>query len=256
MTLLLPDEVLSALPKLKEFLKTIGINPDNIKDSNLFLCAFVHKSYASDFKENYAHNERLEFLGDSILWSIIAKQLFLDFPQMAESVMTLYKIALVREETLAIVAKKIGLNNSIFISKWEEKNNGREKASIISDALESLIGYLAIDMGYDVAQKFVLKYIYSEIDSLSISVKSHKTMAQEYIQKQYKQIPIYKDYEEKKDDKNNVLVYRSEIQIEEWVLAIGFWTNKKKAQEDAARSFCEHENLTSSWKWSIKKYYS
>lgn len=86
-----------------------------------FLCAFVHKSYASDFKEPYLHNERLEFVGDAALGAVIAKALFLNFPWMQESTMTLYKIALVREETLAEVAQKIWLNQQIFISKGEEK---------------------------------------------------------------------------------------------------------------------------------------
>lgn len=86
---------------------SIGIQVSDLSDQELLLCAFVHKSYAADFKESYHHNERLEFVGDAVLGSVIAKALFLDFPQMQESTMTLYKIALVREETLAEVAKKI-----------------------------------------------------------------------------------------------------------------------------------------------------
>lgn len=246
MNLSFPKEVYNALPQLKEYIKTLEINPGFIKNKDLFLCAFVHKSYASDFKELYDHNERLEFVWDAILGSIIAKKLFLTFPEMSEAQMTLYKIALVREETLSIVAKKISLNNQLFISKWEERNNWREKASITSDALESLIWYLALDIGYETAEDFVLRYIYTEINNLSISVKSYKTTAQESIQKLYKKIPIYKDSEEEYDDKHNVVRFRSEIIVNNSVVAVGFWTNKKKAQEDAAKNYCE--SLTSSWK--------
>jgi len=246
MNLKFPKEVYKDVPKLKEYIKTLGIDPAWIKDQDLFLCAFVHKSYASDFKELYDHNERLEFVWDAILGSIIAKKLFLTFPEMSEAEMTLYKIALVREETLSIVAKKIALNKQLFISKWEERNNGREKASITSDALESLIWYLALDIWYDVAEKFVLEYVYTEINNLSISVKSYKTTAQESIQKIYKKIPIYRDIEEEYDDKRNVIRFRSEIIVNNSVIATGFWTNKKKAQEDAAKNYCE--SLTSSWK--------
>jgi ribonuclease-3 len=78
-----------------------------------------------------AHNERLEFVGDGILGAVITKLLFTDFPQMEESGMTLYKIALVREETLAEVAKEISLNTHLFISKGEEKMQGREKETIL-----------------------------------------------------------------------------------------------------------------------------
>ncbi len=246
MSLRFPKEVYNSTSKLKEYVKTLGIDPNWIKDQDLFLCAFVHKSYASDFKELYDHNERLEFVWDAILGSIIAKKLFLTFPEMSEAEMTLYKIALVREETLSIVAKKIWLNKKLFISKWEEKNNWREKASITSDALESLIWYIALDIWYSVAEKFVLEYVYAEINNLSISVKSFKTTAQESIQKKYKTIPIYRDKEEEYDDKHNVVRFRSEIVVNNMVIATGFWTNKKKAQEDAAKKYCE--SLTSPWK--------
>ena len=246
-----PNEVYDKLPRLKEYIKTLGIDPKWVKNADLMLCAFVHKSYASDFKELYDHNERLEFVWDAILGSIIAKKLFIKFPEMSEAEMTLYKIALVREETLSIVAKKIWLNKQLFISKWEERNNWREKASITSDALESLIWYLSLDIWYDVAENFVLKYVYTEINNLSISVKSYKTTAQESIQKIYKRIPIYKDIEEEYDDKHNVIRFRSEIIVNESVVAVGYWTNKKKAQEDAAKNYCE--SLTSSWKSKQKK---
>ena len=230
----------NALPRLKSFLSSLNLPVEKIQNFDLFLCAFVHKSYASDFKEPYDHNERLEFLGDAMLGSVIAKKLFLDFPEMAESTMTLYKIALVREETLCKVAKKIWLSQQLFISRGEEKNQGREKASITSDALEALIGYLALDMGYEFAEQFILTYIYPEINNLSkMPIKSYKTMAQEKIQKFYKQLPNYTDTEEKSDEKWNILTFRSEISVEGKVLAVGFWSNKKKAQEDAAKNYYE-----------------
>lgn len=238
--LLLPPGVVDHKDALVDFMHSIEVNIDLCQDFELFLCAFVHKSYASDFKELYNHNERLEFVGDAVLGSVIAKSLFLSFPQMQESTMTLYKIALVREETLAIVAKKIGLNQYIFISKGEEKNNGRHKPSIISDALEALIGYIFIDLGYAEAEKFVQTYVYPEIQKIqNMPVKSYKTMAQEKVQKLYKTLPSYTDYEQEVDNKWNVLLYRSEIAVEGKVLAIGTGTNKKKAQEDAAKNYYE-----------------
>lgn len=238
--LLLPPWVGEKKEILMQFMDSIGIQVSDLSDQELLLCAFVHKSYAADFKESYHHNERLEFVGDAVLGSVIAKALFLDFPQMQESTMTLYKIALVREETLAEVAKKIWLNQHIFISKGEEKNNGREKFSIISDALEALIGYLFIDLGYESAEAFVLRYVYPEIKKIAQApVKSYKTMAQEKIQKLYKTLPTYTDTEAEVDQKHNVLSFRSEISVEGQVLAVGFGSNKKKAQEDAAKKYYE-----------------
>ena len=239
-SLTLPREVHNALPRLKSFLSSLNLPVEKIQNFDLFLCAFVHKSYASDFKEPYDHNERLEFLGDAMLGSVIAKKLFLDFPEMPESTMTLYKIALVREETLCKVAKKIWLSQQLFISRGEEKNGGREKASITSDAMEALIWYLALDMGYETMENFVIDVVYPEIKQIAKApVKSYKTMAQENIQKYYKQLPVYVDCEEKVDEKGNVLLFRSEIMVNEKILASGFWTNKKKAQEDAAKNYYE-----------------
>lgn len=240
--LLLPPWVKEKAEGLLRYVERWGIDTEKIQDFQLFLCAFVHKSYASDFKESYLHNERLEFVGDAALGAVIAKALFLNFPEMPESTMTLYKIALVREETLAEVAQKIWLNQQIFISKGEEKNGGREKASIISDALEALIGYLYLDMGFDVAEKFVLENIYPKVRDLAkMPVKSYKTMAQEKVQKTFKLLPTYKDSEKAIDEKGNVLLYQSEIWAWEQYLAKGEGTNKKKAQEDAAKNYYEQQ---------------
>lgn len=240
MMLAIPPGVKEKKQILIDFMETIGIHVQDSQYFDLFCTTFVHKSYASDFKESYDHNERLEFVGDAVLGSIIAKALFQNFPQMQESLMTLYKIALVREETLATVAKKIQLNQILFISKGEERNWGREKPSIISDALEALIGYVFLDFGYEAAEQLVVKYVYPEIETISQApVKSYKTMVQEKIQKSYKKLPTYIDSEEQVDEKKNVISFRSEIMVDEKVLAVGFWSNKKKAQEDAAKNYYE-----------------
>ena len=99
----IPKEVYDHQDKLEKFFCKLGFKTTEIQNTELFLTAFIHKSYAADFKVITAHNERLEFVGDGILGAIVAKLLFTTFPQMEESEMTLYKIALVREETLAKV---------------------------------------------------------------------------------------------------------------------------------------------------------
>lgn len=223
---------------LIKYLKTLDLDTSLIKDQNLLLQAFTHKSYAADFKIIWDHNERLEFLWDGILWWFICKFLFIDHPEMEESDMTLYKIALVREETLATVARNIKLDKHIQVSKWEEKMQWRQKDAILSDALEAIIWYITIDLWYNQAEFFIKKYIYSMFDKVDKKpVKSYKTMAQEYSQKKYKTIPEYIDTEESVDNKGNVEVYKSEIHINWKKLAEGLGSNKKKAQEDAAENF-------------------
>lgn len=238
MKLLVPEEVHKKEKILREYVKWLWIDEKQIKNVDLFLVAFMHKSYAADFKVITSHNERLEFLWDSILWACVAKLLFINHPEMAESSMTLYKIALVREETLAAAAKKIKLNEYLFISKWEENNNWREKETILWDAFEALLWYLYIDFWPDEVLKFIEKYLYPFMDTISTHpVKSYKTLVQEIVQKDTKQIPEYREIEEEIDKKWNVLLYKSELFINNEKVAEWIWVNKKKAQESAAQQY-------------------
>ena len=238
MELLVPEEVRNSEKQLREYVKWLWIDETKIKNVDLFLVAFMHKSYAADFKVITSHNERLEFLWDSILWACVAKLLFINHPEMAESTMTLYKIALVREETLAEAAKKIWLNQQLFISKWEENNNWREKETILWDAFEALLWYLYIDFWPDEVLSFVEKYLYPFMSTISTHpVKSYKTLVQELVQKDTKQIPEYREIEQEIDKKWNVLLYKSEIYVNNEKVAEWTWVNKKKAQEDAAKQY-------------------
>jgi len=238
MDLLVPEEVRNSEKELREYVKGLWIDETKIKNVDLFLVAFMHKSYAADFKVITSHNERLEFLWDSILWACVAKLLFVNHPEMAESTMTLYKIALVREETLAEAAKKIWLNQQLFISKWEENNNWREKETILWDAFEALLWYLYIDFWPDEVLSFVEKYLYPFMSTISTHpVKSYKTLVQELVQKDTKQIPEYRETEEQVDEKWNVLMYKSEIYVKNEKVAEWLWVNKKKAQESAAQQY-------------------
>lgn len=231
------NDVLKKKKDLISYLGWLGIPVNNITNEELMMLAFVHKSYAADYKDVFTHNERLEFVGDGILWAVINKLLFINHQEMPESDLTLYKIALVREEILAEIAKDIHLNEMVFISKWEEKMKGRQKDSILSDALEALIGYLYIDLGTEVVEQFIETHIYTKLSSIEQKpVKSYKTMIQEIVQKEHKVVPEYKDSEEKKDEKGNTTEYRSEIYIVGKKISEWFGSNKKKAQEEAAKN--------------------
>lgn len=239
---MLTEYVQSKKDFIKAFLTTIGVSA--IKNPDLMLQAFVHKSYAADFIEKVHDNERLEFLGDSILGAIVCSTLYTNFPQENEDQLTLYKIALIREETLAATAKEIGLDKHIFISNGEEKTDGRNKEAILADCLEALIGYIFIDNNYRAAETFVKKYIYSKIEKIEeyIPVKSYKSRVQEMIQKQHKTLPNYVDSEHQVDQGNNVITYKTELYVEQKLVATWFWPSKKKAQEEAAKKFLEEQH--------------
>ncbi len=238
---MLPKEVIDKKDEIVEYLGKLELNINKIRDTELMLTAFIHKSFSKDFKQNVPNNERLEFLWDAVLGALVAELLFKDFENLEESLLTLYKINLVKEETLAKVARNIDLWNVIFLWRWEEKTWGRDKDTILADSLEALVGYIWLDLGYDEAKKFVKKFIYSMIDEIKNQpVKPYKNLLQEKVQKLYKIVPEYKDYEWEKDEKWNVIVYKSEVYVlgeKKWE---GFGPNKKKAQEEAAKMAYEN----------------
>ncbi|MFA5747753.1 MAG: ribonuclease III [Candidatus Absconditabacterales bacterium] len=237
---MLSESILKQESEILNYVKNLGVPIKKINDKNLLLQSFVHKSFSADNKNMISHNERLEFVGDGILGAVINKLLFLEHSDMAESELTLYKIVLVREEILAEVARDIGLDKMLFLSKGEEKMHGRQKDVILADGLEAIIGFFYIDLGIEVVENFIKKYIYSKFEQISkIPIRSYKTMIQELVQKKFKITPQYIDVENKKDDKGNVLEYKSELIIQNKKEAEGFGINKKKAQEDSARNYYE-----------------
>ena len=243
MNLIIPPEVLQQQDMLFNYLVSLGIKKNSIKNKELCLTTFIHKSYAADFKTITSHNERLEFLGDAVLGAVVAKLLFKKHPEMEESEMTLYKIALVREETLAKVCREIRLDEKIFISRGEEKSKGRKKDAILGDALEALLGYLYSDIGEPEVLRFIEAYVYPHIATISKHpIKSYKTLVQEIVQKQEKVTPEYIDIEQEKEE--NTTIYKSELLIHGQKRSEGIGTNKKKAQEDAAKNFYEQTGTT------------
>lgn len=219
------------------FLQTLEVTQDMIKDKEMMHTAFIHKSYAADYSGDYVYNERLEFLGDAILSAIVAKLLYIDFPNHAESDLTLYKIALVRAESLAAVAQDIGLDKVILLGKWEEKNNWRAKITVLCDCLEALLWFLYLDCGADIVENIVKKYILSKLSQeTELSVKSYKSHLQELVQKLHKVTPHYIETEYWKDPETHELLYESRVYMWEQLLWSWLWTNKKKAQEQAAKN--------------------
>ena len=224
--------------RLANYLKSLWVDLWTDYNKQLLKTAFTHKSFHNDVHKQVPSNERLEFLGDSILWFIIADLLYHEKDKMGEDIMSLYKIALVNEKTLADVARTINAGDYIFLGLGEQNSNWADKDSVLSDFIEALIAYLYLDLWEQEARKFIEKYIYSKFDELKKSwkIKSPKSMLQEYVQKTKKTIPTYKDYEEEVDEKWNPILYRSEVYVDNEKLAEGSWPNKKKAQTQAAEN--------------------
>jgi len=118
---------------------------------------------------------------------------------------------------------------------------GRQKPSVLSDCLEALIGFIYIDAGYDTTYSFINKYIYSKIHKIEdlIPVKSYKSRVQELIQKKYKTLPQYKDSGFEVQQSGNITTFKSQLMVNDQIIATGFGSSKKKAHEDAAKKFLE-----------------
>lgn len=238
------QESKQAIPTLMKYLQDLDISCDTVSDQELLLTAFIHKSYASDFTRSLVHNERLEFLGDGILWAIVNKLLFIQFAHMQESQLTLLKIGLVREETLADVAREIHLGKYIFLGKGEKKQKGEKKDSILSDTLEALLWFLYIDKGEWSVERFIVKYIFPKLKEVAQRKgKSYKSLVQEFVQKKYKTLPVYQTIEHDLAASGIAETYKTSLYINERKVSEGIAKNKKKSQEAAAKQAYETNAL-------------
>ncbi len=162
-----------------EFQKKIGYK---FKNEALLVTALTHSSYANEYGGSY--NERLEFLGDSVLGFITAEYFFTQRKNIPEGELTRLRAATVCEKSLFGFAQEIDLGNTIFLGKGETNTGGRQRPSIVSDAFEALIAAIYLDGGMEEAKKFVLRFVSSaHVTSSDAAFRDYKTILQEIIQR-------------------------------------------------------------------------
>ena len=159
----------------------------DFNDPRLLQRALTHRSYSPE------HNERLEFLGDSILGCVISGHLYGSYPHLSEGELSRLRANLVREETLVVLARQLGLGNHLRLGEGERKSAGFSRPSILADAVEALFGAVFLDGGYAAAEKVVLKlYVpYLEKTDTRTPGKDAKTLLQEYLQGRHMPLPSY-----------------------------------------------------------------
>ena len=171
---------------LQNFQKFLSISFSNI---NLLESALTHRSYHHN---EMPHNERLEFLGDSVLGLAAATIVYTELEGRPEGELASLKSRVVSEQILSNIAVQIGIPELIRLGRGEELSGGRQKKAILADALEALIGAVYLDQGFEAAFQLVKRLLEKEIsESLKQSSKDWKTILQEYAQKEYKSLPIY-----------------------------------------------------------------
>ena len=166
------------MKKQEEFQKMIGYE---FKNENLLTQALTHSSYANEKHRKNEDNERLEFLGDAVLEMASSEFLFLNYPKLSEGDLTKLRASLVCEPTLAACTEPIHLGEFIRLGKGEELTGGRTRKSILSDALEAVIGAIYLDGGFTNAKEFIVKFILTDIENKKLFYDS-KTILQEIVQ--------------------------------------------------------------------------
>jgi len=226
--------------------KTSGPTPGDIEavterlghrfaDERLLREALVHRSYRNEFPDEPRHNERLEFLGDAVLDLIVAEALMERLPDSAEGELTRRRAAVVNEQSLADTARRLDLGSALLLGRGEELNNGRDRSSILADAVEAAVGAIYLDAGYDAARDAALGWLAPVLDLAASDAApgDHKTALQERLQALGRGAPSYRVVAE--DGPDHEKVFEVEIVVGERVLARGTGRSKKEAEKEAAR---------------------
>lgn len=216
--------------RLEELEDKIGYH---FKQTELLSQAMTHSSFANEHKRNMMKdNERLEFLGDAVLEVVSSEFLYHHYPQMPEGDLTKLRASIVCEPTLAICTREIELSCYLQLGKGEEHTGGRCRDSIISDAMEALIGAIYLDGGFANAKEFILKYIMKDIENKQLFYDS-KTILQEIIQRDFKGEEIgYTLLGEEGPDHDKKFIVQ--LHIGSRFSSKGIGRTKKSAEQEAA----------------------
>ena len=202
------------------------------KDENLLFTAVTHSSYANEHKlHKIHHNERLEFLGDAVLEIVSSDFLFKNFPDMAEGQMSKKRASLVCEPTLAYCARQIGLGKYLMLGKGEDMGGGRNRDSILSDALEAVIGSIYLDGGLNKASKFIMTHVLNDIEHKAMFQDS-KTILQDILQKNHRDPTTYEVVDMKGPEHNRMFVMQ--VKLGDAVIGQGSGRTKQAAGQEAA----------------------
>lgn len=213
-----------------EFEKKIGYT---FKNKELLHEALSHSSYANEIKRGRNSNERLEFLGDSVLSIVVSKHLFTHFKHLPEGELTKIRASLVCEKALFEFSKKIDLGKHILLGKGEENSGGRMRPSIVSDAFEAVIAAVFLDGGMEEAEKYVLSFIPKNLEANSSkSLHDYKTMLQEIIQKNPEERVEYVLADQTGPDHDRKFVVQ--VCLNSNVIGTGEGHSKKQAEQAAA----------------------
>ncbi len=220
---------------IKDLEKAIGYE---FRDIGLLQNALTHSSYANErWHDSLKSNERLEFLGDSILGMVVAEHLFRSFPSRPEGELTRMRADMVCETSLAAIAADIGLGSHLLLGHGEEQGGGRSRASILADAVESVIAACFLDGGMAAARGFIARFVLDRVPAQGLQNRDYKTALQELVQQKKNQVLSYMLVGQSGPDHDKQ--FRVQVYLNGTAVGAGSGTSKKRAEQEAARAAIE-----------------
>ena len=208
------------------------------KNKELLKNALAHSSYANEKKGKLSSNERLEFLGDSVLSIIVSDYIYKNFPNLPEGQLTRLRASLVCEKTLCSFSKMLEVGDFILLGKGERANGGAERPSILADAFEAILAAIYLDGGMEPAKKHVLRFVQKELSHLEHeNFKDYKTELQEIIQRNPEEKLTYVLIGETGPDHDKC--FTVEVHLNSNVIGQGSGHSKKNAEQAAAKKALE-----------------
>lgn len=227
---------------LKEFKEHTQVTFSN---EALLQQAFIHRSFINENpRSGLEHNERLEFLGDSVLELVVTEYLYATYPHHSEGDLTAYRSALVNAVTLGTVADHLGFNDMMKLSKGEAKDVSRARSSILADAYEAFVGALYLDQGYDAAKAFISRTVLIRTEDIIKQglYKDAKSYVQEKAQEIYAMTPAYRVLAQEGPDHDKI--FRVGIYFGDELIAEGEGKSKQEAETASARNALSKKGWT------------
>ena len=217
---------------LNQLFDTLGYEFKNI---NLIQTALTHSSYANESKGKVEFNERLEFLGDSVLGLTVSDYLYRTYPELSEGVLSKLRAKVVSEVSLAQKARELNLGEYLRLGRGEDNIGGRNRASVLADAMESVIGAIYLDGGMETARSFVLKLMVPVIESYAAGKgpQDYKTDLQEYLQSRSSLEITYRIINEEGPDHDKW--FTAQVLHGDKPIGQGQGKSKKEAEQQAAK---------------------
>ena len=221
---------------IKDLETAIGYRFKNI---TLLQNALAHSSYANErWHDSLKSNERLEFLGDSILGMVVAEHLYRNYPDRPEGELTRMRADMVCENALAAIACRVSLGEHLLLGHGEEQTGGRTRNSILADAVESVIAACFLDGGMEAARGFIDRFVLTDVPVRKLRNADYKTALQELVQQKKNQVLTYKLTGESGPDHDKH--FEVAVLLNGETVGNGCGSSKKRAEQDAARAAMEH----------------